>query len=296
MPIFTKSAEMLQKDYSTVSPSAKSLLMMKGYTNIPYAKETAARMQGAEVFGLNFDDKDFWFWARVMHFENRYWSIDQLLKQTGNTNILELSSGYSLRGLDLCTKDDHVHYIDTDLPEVVADKQNMIDELQLSDGLRGRLDLLPLNVMDGAQFQHVVSRFSNAPISIVNEGLLMYLNMEEKIQLCKTMYDILKQKGGFWITADVYTKRSEELRASLPQSKSETTFFELHNIEENKFESYPAAQEFFLQQGFELIKEATPDYQALSVMPHLLKALPEEMRNSKEPPPKIQATWMLKAV
>jgi len=118
------------KDFSSVSPSAKSLLMMKGYTNIPYAKQTAALMEGSEIFDLNFDDKDFWFWIRVMHFENRYWSIDQLLKQANSRNILELSSGYSLRGLDLCVNDKDVHYIDTDLPEVVAVKQNMIAQLQ----------------------------------------------------------------------------------------------------------------------------------------------------------------------
>lgn len=56
-----------QKDYSSISPSAKSLLLMKGYTNIPYAKETAALMQGSEVFDLSFDEQDFWFWIRVMH-------------------------------------------------------------------------------------------------------------------------------------------------------------------------------------------------------------------------------------
>src|ERR1700733_498044 len=97
------------KDFSSISPSAKSLLMMKGYTNIPYAKQTAALMQGAEIFDLSFDDKDFWFWVRVMHFESRYWSIDQLLQQTDSKNILELSSGYSLRGLDLCVKDESIH-------------------------------------------------------------------------------------------------------------------------------------------------------------------------------------------
>ena len=87
-----------EKDYSTISPSAKSLLLMKGYTNIPYAKETAALVDGSEVFDLSFDDKDFWFWMRVMHFESRYLSIDQLLAETNNRYILELSSGYSLRG------------------------------------------------------------------------------------------------------------------------------------------------------------------------------------------------------
>lgn len=86
------------------------------------------------------------------------------------------------------------------------------------------------------------------------------------------------------------------MRANLPTSKREAAFFEKHNIEENKFENYEAAAGFFKSEGFEVVKEAEPDYGKLSVMPHLLKVLPEEARKSKAPPPKIQATWMLKAV
>ncbi|MEO6759460.1 MAG: hypothetical protein ABIO24_08390, partial [Saprospiraceae bacterium] len=71
---------------------------------------------------------------------------------------------------------------------------------------------------------------------------------------------------------------------------------EQHKVEENKFESYDAAQAFFKAQGFEVIQEASPNYEELSVLPNLLQVLPEELRNSKEPPPKIQATWMLQAV
>jgi len=285
-----------QKDFSSISPSAKSLLMMKGYTNIPYARQTAALMQGGEVFDLNFEDKDFWFWIRVMHFESRYWSIDQLLKQTDSKNILELSSGYSLRGLDLCVKDESIHYIDTDLPAVVAVKQDMISTLQLDNDVKGAFELLSLNAMDVSAFNSVTNRFGNGPLTIVNEGLLMYLNVEEKKQLCHTIHSTLKQRGGCWITADVYVKRSAEMTAKMPQSKSEAEFLEQHNIEENKFDSYEAAQIFFKEQGFEIVTEAVPDYAGLSVMPHLLKVLPEEVRNSKEPPPKIQATWMLKAI
>lgn len=285
-----------QKDYSSISPSAKSLLLMKGYTNIPYAKETAALMQGPEVFGLNFDDKDFWFWIRVMHFESRYWSIDQLLKETGTSNILELSSGYSLRGLDACTKDATIHYIDTDLPEVIAVKQDMIDRLHLQKDIKGKLELLPLNALDEEAFKAVVARFDDKPLTIVNEGLLMYLDTEEKKRLCKTIHSTLRQRGGYWITADVYVKRPADMRAELPKSKSEAAFLEQHNIEENKFDSYEAAEAFFKEQGFELVKEAVQDFSTLSVLPNLLNVLPEEMRKSKEPPPKIQATWMLRAV
>jgi len=231
-----------------------------------------------------------------MHFENRYWTIDRLLQQTHAKNILELSSGFSFRGLDLCKKNSELHCIDTDLPEVIHTKQNMIRQLGLDSDVTGNYELLPLNALDAAAFEAVAGRFSPGELTIVNEGLLMYLDMQEKIRLCSTIRELLKQRGGCWITADVYVKRPGDMRATLPQSKSEAAFFEQHNIEENKFDSYDAAQQFFKEQGFELVTEAVPDYQSLSVMPHLMQAMPEEVRNSKEPPPKIQATWMLKAI
>lgn len=280
------------KDFSSVSPSAKSLLMMKGYTN---TRQTAAMMQGAEAFGLSFDDKDFWFWMRVMHFESRYWSIDQLLRQTDGANILELSSGYSLRGLDLCARDSRVHYIDTDLPEVVAQKEHMVASLQEAKDLKGRFELLPLNAMDEAAFAEVVSRFGGTPLTIVNEGLLMYLAEEEKVRLCATIHKALKASGGCWITADIYVRRGAEIVAQIPQSESEAAFFQQHKIEENKFESYEAAQTFFKAQGFELVQEAVPNDAALSTLPQLLKALPKDAQTGRGLP-KIQATWMLQAV
>jgi O-methyltransferase involved in polyketide biosynthesis len=281
------------RDYSSISPSAKSLLMMKGYTNIPYARETAALIQGPEPFDLNFDDKDFWFWIRVMHFESRYWSIDQLLKQTDNKNILELSSGYSLRGLEMCTRE-AVHYLDTDLPGVIATKQQMINNQLPHNNLVGKLELLPLNAMDATAFNNVVNRFDSGPVTIVNEGLLMYLNVEEKKQLCQTIYNLLKERGGCWITADVYIKRSAEIQQAMPHTRGEAAFFEQHNIEDNKFDSYEAAETFFKEQGFEKVKEAEPNLKDLSVLPHLLNTMPPEFRDNKNPPPKIQATWMLK--
>lgn len=281
-----------ERNYSSISPSAKSLLLMKGHTNIPYARQTAALMQGPEAFDLNFDNKDFWFWIRVMHFENRYWSINQLLKQTDHPHILELSSGYSLRGLDMCTRED-VHYIDTDLPDVIAAKQQLIGQLGLGDHLKGQLELLPLNAMDAPAFTGLAGRFAKGPLTIVNEGLLMYLDTAEKKELCSTIRHLLEERGGCWITADVYIKRTAEMRQVVPQSQREAAFFEEHRIEENKFDSYEEAEAFFTEQGFKILKEATFDYHQLSVLPHLLETMPPEMRNKRNPPPKIQATWML---
>ncbi|MDR3715026.1 MAG: hypothetical protein P4L51_19605 [Puia sp.] len=67
------------RNYSTISPSAKSLLLMKGFTNIPFARQAAELISYPEKYIPDPDSKDFGFWARAAHFESRYLSIDQLL-------------------------------------------------------------------------------------------------------------------------------------------------------------------------------------------------------------------------
>ena len=150
--------------------------------------------------------------------------------------------------------------------------------------------------MDETAFNKVVERFDKNAITIVNEGLLMYLNMDEKKHLCRTINGILKKRGGYWITADVYVKRPLVTQVTFQQSESETTFFQQHNIEENKFDSYAAAEAFFRQQGLGLVKAAVPDIQQLSSLPHLIETAPVQLSNTGEQLPKLQETWMLQAI
>ena len=184
------------RHYDSISPSAKSLLLMKALTAIPFAREAAALMQGPDVFELDFDNKDLYFWMRVMHFEARYWSIDQLLHSIAHQHILELSSGFSFRGLDMC-RNEPVHYIDTDLSEIIKTKTQLIEELGVHKDLQGVYQLQPLNALDEARFTEVVAAFPDGPITIVNEGLLMYLSNEEKTQLCSIIHRLFKRPGRF---------------------------------------------------------------------------------------------------
>lgn len=102
------------RDYNSISPSAKSLLLLKGITNIPCARDAAELVTFPGKYNPDLDNKDLAFWKRVVHFESRYWSINQLLEGLTINNILELSSGFSFRGLDT-VRNREVHYIDTDL-------------------------------------------------------------------------------------------------------------------------------------------------------------------------------------
>jgi O-methyltransferase involved in polyketide biosynthesis len=283
----------MEKDYSSISPSAKSLLIIKGLTNIPYAKEAAALMPQRNDSVLDTTSRDTAFWGRVTHFEIRYWSIDQLLAGTGITNILELSSGYSFRGLDMAMRE-QVHYIDTDLPDVIGLKQEFNNSLQ-QGALKGKLELLPLNAVDERAFEAVVEKFSDGPIAIVNEGLLMYLNNDEKEKLCANIHKALKQHGGYWITADVYVRRPE-FNTAIMRNEREKQFFEQHNVEENKFESFEEAKAFFNQIGFEIVKEAEIEPAKLTALPKLLENADPEMIERMKAAGKMQATWMLKAI
>ena len=283
----------IHRDYSTISPSAKSLLLMKGYTNIPFAKNAAELISYFNNYSPDFNKKDFTFWARVAHFENRYWSIDQLLNELSAKNILELSSGFSFRGLN-AVKENNVHYIDTDLPEIISIKKRLIHQLQDENfTLKGKLETLPLNALDENQFQERVNHFSKEEIIIVNEGLLMYLSNAEKEKLCDNIRKVLQQYGGYWITADIYIRKELENNLLKIDDKLKA-FFKQHKIEENKFESLQSAEIFFKQQGFIIDKEATPDYSKLNSVNYMLQSATQEQLLQLRNREKIHTTWRLK--
>ena len=280
------------RNYNTISPSAKMLLMMKGYSNIPFAKEAAELLAYPEKYTLDVSDKDFTFWVRLAHFESRYWSIDQLLSELHAKNILEISSGFSFRGLQT-VQENNVHYIDTDLPDIIETKMNLLARLQKETAPTGTLETLPLNALDEKQFAETVSRFSEGQIVIINEGLLMYLNKEEKEKLCGIIRNVLRQHGGYWITADIYIKKELDKNVfKLDQKLIE--FAKQHNVAENRFDSLQAAEEFFSAMGFVVDKVAEPDYSKVTALQNVFKIATEQEVQQLKSTGNVQATWRLK--
>ena len=283
----------IHRDYSTISPSAKSLLLMKGYTNIPFAKSAAELISYPYNYSPDFNKKDFTFWARIAHFENRYWTVDNLLRQTNPQHVLEISSGYSFRGLGWCFEQP-VHFIDTDLPDLVAAKKPLIQPLIAGrpDAMKGTFELLPLNVMDTGCFDAIIERFSAGPVSIVNEGLLVYLGDEEKKQLCHTIGQVLRHRGGYWITGDIYIKQEQE--DASPRHPAWEAFRKEHRLDENRFDSFEAAQVLFASCGLEVVKREALAVNELSCLdwPGVNK---KEVVQLLESRPQPRESWCLKA-
>lgn len=198
--------------FDSISPSAKSLLLTKALTIIPFANEAAGLILGDEKI-KNSREKlsSIGFLLRLIHFETRYLSIDKALTEIGIKNILEFSSGFSFRGLHL-SKNPSIFYIDTDLPQLIENKKIIVQELtkRFCNYPTDNLLMQSLNVLDEDAFTEVINRFPIDPVVIVNEGLLIYLDEEQKRKLCATIHNLLSDRGGYWITADIYIKKEIE--------------------------------------------------------------------------------------
>ncbi|XZF15125.1 hypothetical protein ACTHGU_03240 [Chitinophagaceae bacterium MMS25-I14] len=281
---------MNNREYSSISPSAKSLLFLKGHTDIPFVREAAVLAAMPEAYAPDYNKKDFAFWARVVHFESRYHSINQLLVDIPHHNILELSSGFSFRGLAMVQQEQDLHYIDTDLPELIKTKKEFVSALA-PDALKDtRLEILPLNALDETAFAATVNMFPPGEIVIVNEGLLPYLGTEEKQRLCAIICKTLEQRGGYWITADIYLK----LKATDPRLKGDdqlSSFFEQHRIYENMFDSFEQARLFFAENGLVVDREAVFDSAALSSVKYLKQSATEQEWELLSGLDRRQVTW-----
>jgi O-methyltransferase involved in polyketide biosynthesis len=281
--------------FDSISPSAKSLMLTKALTTIPFAKEAIELIwsgnlpQFAQERLSSID-----FILRLIHFETRYWSIDEALSEIGIKNILEFSSGYSFRGLSLC-KNPEISYIDTDLPQLMEGKKRLVRELirRYCTYSLDNLILQELNVLDEESFIEILHLFPPGPIALVNEGLLVYLDEEQKRKLCTIIHKILSDRGGYWITADIYRKKDEHSAITIDIFDEQgMEFLAKHHVEDNKFESFESAENFFRNCGFEIYKKIeVPPAQVSSRK--LLGKIPRSKLEDLKSRKKTRETWIL---
>jgi len=237
------------RDFSTISPSARTLLLVKAQTRLPYARAAAELVFGAEAVAKAGEEAaaNPAMLARQRHFELRAESIDEVLRARGATRVLELAAGLSLRGLAAAAHEGVV-YVDTDLPEMAATKTALVAQLRPAS-LAGEIHVRALDALDTAAFRATIASIPSGPLTVAHEGLLMYLSDEEKARLAAHVREALAERGGWWVTADVYVRGPTRVHRDAETAR----FLDQHDVERNKFASFAAAACFFDAQGFELV-------------------------------------------
>jgi O-methyltransferase involved in polyketide biosynthesis len=229
-------------------------LLVKAQTTLPYARAAAELVFGADAVAKAGAEAaaNPAVLGRQRHFELRARSIDDALRICDATRVLELAAGLSLRGL-AAAEQEGVVYVDTDLPGMATTKTALLAQLQPTE-LAGELRVQALDALDAAAFRATAASIVAGPLAIVHEGLLMYLSDEEKARLAANVREALVERGGWWITADVYVRGPTRVH----RTEQTQRFLDQHNVEQNKFASFAAAASFFEAQGFKVVSGLRP--------------------------------------
>jgi O-methyltransferase involved in polyketide biosynthesis len=188
--------------------TAKINAYYRKFSDIAFAAEAAALLGADEAFativrdhGLEHDKLAFY----APMFEARYKSITQLIRTSGAAQVLELASGYSLRGLDLA-RDRSLRYVETDLRDVVATKLELLDELRRRHGIVPSAShvVAVADALDLEQLRAATTPFDRGrPLMVLCEGLVPYLTRGETERLAGNVRRLLADfDGGWWIVPD----------------------------------------------------------------------------------------------
>ena len=228
---------------SRISVTAKIAAYYRQFSDITFAAEAAKCIDANGTFEQilsehGLEREKLTFYAPM--FEARYKSITELIRKSGASQVLELASGYSLRGLDL-TLARSIRYVETDLPEVIETKRGLLEELRQQHGV-GHTPGHVVTVADALDAEQVRAAAAvldhDEPLVVLCEGLIQYLSKEEVEVLATNIRSLLREfAGGCWMTPDFAFKteardlppervRLREAIAGVTQRQLEAAAFE----------------------------------------------------------------------
>jgi O-methyltransferase involved in polyketide biosynthesis len=247
----------MKEPYEKISPTAKFVAYLRTFTDIPFAKEIAEESGAERTYQQLAGESKESLIRFSAYWEARYKATDRIITQRGITQILEVAAGLSPRGLAM-TENPDVVYVVTDLPEIL-DQEKAIAQAILArlNSHRPNLHFKTANALDREGLLRVSTIFgSDRAVAIITEGLLPYLNHEEKTVLARNIHELLSRYRGIWITSDVYTKQHLEATRRLDEKQRER-----HNriasstgsdLESNLFADENDLRSYFDKAGFRI--------------------------------------------
>lgn len=271
---------------SKVSPTAWGVAYLRTFTDIPLTKEIYDALEAQRSADDTPDFAEELKWAPLApQLEARYKLTDRLITAVGAKQILEVASGLTPRGLNFTRQDTSIHYVDTDLPDVIADKKQIFSDIGIH--LPGNLTLLPGDALNSEELQAATTNFSPGdPVVIVNEGLMRYLNFDQKTKYAQNVRAILERFGGAWITPDISLRsamaREDEVTSNHIQNLQQMTGVDLS---QNVFESQDQAENYFNGLGFKVERHSFLEVSDELVSPSRLDMTAEQVERLNGPCP-----------
>jgi O-methyltransferase involved in polyketide biosynthesis len=238
--------------------TAKLSAYYRQFSDIAFASEVAALIGAEDAYatlardyGLDRDQLT----SYAPMFEARYKSVSELIRKSGASQILELASGYSMRGLDL-TRSGALHYVETDLPGVIATKQELLDEVRrchdIAPSPRHRVTVA--DALDVEQLRVAARGLDpRQPLLVLCEGLMGYLTRAETERVATNIRALLgDHRGGCWIVPDfTFVAELRNLPPERLRLRTAVTGITQRQLDASAFEDHDDLVSFFRGIGFD---------------------------------------------
>lgn len=247
--------------FDKISPTALLVAYARQFTDIPYSQEISKLINAeavVEQFEATLERLEGQKLDRPVEvaalFEGRYKAINQLMAQFPTTQIIELASGLLPRGMVMSEDSDNI-FIESDLPGMISRKQQLVKQLV---GERSNLHFLPIDATSQpSQFPLNADYLdSQKPITVISEGLLMYLTSDQKRHVFSNVRELLEVYGGVWVTSDLVTKEdlTKRYQCSSNWKKFEIAMGRMTEIsmKDTYFNNLDEVRKFVAEQGFAL--------------------------------------------
>lgn len=240
------------RNYESIIPTAYVTAYPRIFTGTPYWKEIFDQLELLlDEEGIPKIAEDSKIIRLAPELESRYLLINKLLEQSGVKQVLELAAGLSPRGL-IMTADSSVKYTELDLPSMAHMKKKILAKVK---EIPSNLHIVAGNALRLSDLEKATSDFDKSqPVAVINEGLLRYLNFDEKAQVAKNIRHILKQFGGTWITCDTTPKKflAVQDKTTSPGFNKKFITKTGKNFYNNMFEDEHHVKQFFEDLGFSI--------------------------------------------
>ena len=272
----------LKNSYEKVGPTAWGIAYRRAACDIPFAREifdelakTMTSEDHSKVEALT-SEKDQ---ALTPQFEARYKLLNRLLRETDVKQVLELAAGIAPRGIEMA-QDSAITYVELDLPGIIMQKKTVIDAL-VERSVVSRPDNLYLESGSATgDLSAATSHFDvYQPVAVIHEGLMRYLNFEEKTRVARNAKEILERFGGVYITPDITLKVFMDERVKTVVSNMVGM-----DINANAFESVEAAEKFFGDIGFAIEKHSFAEARDELISPARLGLSDEQVASTISTP------------
>lgn len=181
--------------FESIIPTAIITSYPRIFTDIPYEKEIYNWLSKNCSNNIELNK------LLAPELEARFKLTNKLIDSLNITQVLELASGYSSRGLIYSKKG--YNYVEMDLEEVVNNKKKMFKEI-----FNTNINIISGNALEYNDYIKCLEYLDpNKELIILNEGLLRYLTFDEKRKVAENIYKLLKKYGGVWITCDLTPKK-----------------------------------------------------------------------------------------